>query len=90
MFYFEMFEVSVMLVFFVGEKKMNSNPLSINLCQPVSVIQIIKTKYIPLQDLKARLKEEISRMQSSITDQRSEDNKDRTPCELEVTSLRFT
>lgn len=35
-------------------------------------------------DLKARLKEEISRMQSSITDQRSEDNKDRTPCELEV------
>ena len=38
MFYFEMFEVSLMPVFFVGEKKINSNPLSINLCQPVSVI----------------------------------------------------
>ncbi|KAM9345845.1 TRIO and F-actin binding protein b [Symphorus nematophorus] len=36
------------------------------------------------QDLKARLKEEISRMQSTITDQCSEDNKDRTPCELQV------
>ncbi|XP_027141383.1 TRIO and F-actin binding protein b isoform X2 [Larimichthys crocea] len=36
------------------------------------------------QDLKARLKEEISRMRSTITDQSSEDNKDRTPCELEV------
>ncbi|XP_070836525.1 TRIO and F-actin binding protein b isoform X2 [Chaetodon trifascialis] len=36
------------------------------------------------QDLKARLMEEISRVQSTITDQRSDDNKDRTPCELEV------
>ncbi|XP_041813233.1 TRIO and F-actin binding protein b [Chelmon rostratus] len=36
------------------------------------------------QDLKARLKEEISRVQSTVTDQRSEDNKDRMPCELEV------
>lgn len=33
------------------------------------------------QDLKARLKEEISRMQSTISNQGSED---RTPCELEV------
>ncbi|XP_067472498.1 TRIO and F-actin binding protein b [Thunnus thynnus] len=36
------------------------------------------------QDLKARLTEEISRIQSTITDQGSEDNKVRTPCELEV------
>ncbi|XP_041673346.1 TRIO and F-actin binding protein b isoform X2 [Cheilinus undulatus] len=34
------------------------------------------------QDLKTRLTEEISRMRS--TDQNSEDNKDRAPCELEV------
>lgn len=39
-----------------------------------------------LQDLKARLKEEMSRVQSAITDQRSEANKDRTCCELEVPS----
>ncbi|TMS14723.1 TRIO and F-actin-binding protein [Larimichthys crocea] len=39
------------------------------------------------QDLKARLKEEISRMRSTITDQSSEDNKDRTPCELEEKRL---
>ncbi|GAA6215554.1 TRIO and F-actin-binding protein-like isoform X2 [Lates japonicus] len=36
------------------------------------------------QDLKARLTEQISRIRSTITDQSSEDNKDRTPCELEV------
>ncbi|CAK6960409.1 TRIO and F-actin binding protein b [Scomber scombrus] len=36
------------------------------------------------QDLKARLAEEISRRRSTITDQSSEDNKVRTPCELEV------
>lgn len=36
------------------------------------------------QDLKARLKEEISRMRSAIADQGSEDNKDGTPCELQV------
>nr|XP_046270401.1 TRIO and F-actin binding protein b isoform X2 [Scatophagus argus] len=36
------------------------------------------------QDLKARLKEEISRVHSTIADQRSEDNKDRTHSELEV------
>ncbi|KAM3597645.1 uncharacterized protein V6R79_007400 [Siganus canaliculatus] len=36
------------------------------------------------QDLKARLKEEISRAQSSITDRRSEGDRDRTVCELEV------
>ncbi|XP_039978905.1 TRIO and F-actin binding protein b isoform X2 [Xiphias gladius] len=35
------------------------------------------------QDLKARLMEEISRIQSTITDQGS-DNKERMPCELEV------
>lgn len=39
----------------------------------------------PLQDLKSRLKEEMSRVQSAVTDQRSEANKDRTCCELEVT-----
>lgn len=38
-----------------------------------------------LQDLKARLKEEMSRAQSATMDQRSEANKDRTCCELEVT-----
>lgn len=37
------------------------------------------------QDLKARLKEEMGRVQSVVTDQRSEANKDRTCCELEVT-----
>ncbi|XP_029691770.1 TRIO and F-actin binding protein b isoform X1 [Takifugu rubripes] len=36
------------------------------------------------QDLKARLKDEMSRVQSALTDQRSEANKDRTCCELEV------
>ncbi|XP_050929880.1 TRIO and F-actin binding protein b isoform X2 [Lates calcarifer] len=36
------------------------------------------------QDLKARLTEQISRIRSTITDQSSEDKKDRTPCELEV------
>ncbi|CAG01653.1 unnamed protein product, partial [Tetraodon nigroviridis] len=36
------------------------------------------------RDLKARLKEEMSRAQSATTDQRSEANKDRTCCELEV------
>ncbi|KAK5856672.1 hypothetical protein PBY51_008253 [Eleginops maclovinus] len=36
------------------------------------------------QDLKARLTEEMSRTRSSVTSQRSEDDRDRTPCELEV------
>uniref|UniRef100_A0A3B4UXA0 TRIO and F-actin binding protein b n=1 Tax=Seriola dumerili TaxID=41447 RepID=A0A3B4UXA0_SERDU len=36
------------------------------------------------QDLKARWMEEIGRIRSTITDQGSGDNKDRTPCELEV------
>ncbi|XP_068606138.1 TRIO and F-actin binding protein b [Brachionichthys hirsutus] len=35
-------------------------------------------------DLKTRLKEEISRVQSAIADQRSDDNKARTLCELQV------
>lgn len=47
----------------------------------------METKYFPLQDLKARLTEEISRIRSTITDQSSEDNKVRTPCELEVKVL---
>lgn len=57
------------------------------ICQPMGIIQIVRTEYFPLQDLKARLKEEISRVQSTVTDQRSEDNKDRMPCELEVKAL---
>lgn len=40
----------------------------------------------PLQDLKTRLVEEISRLRS--TNQDSEHNKDRATCELEVTALR--
>ncbi|XP_071330508.1 TRIO and F-actin binding protein b [Trachinotus anak] len=36
------------------------------------------------QGLKARLTEELSRMRSSISDRGTEDNKDRTPCELEI------
>ncbi|KAM6904457.1 TRIO and F-actin binding protein b [Xenentodon cancila] len=35
-------------------------------------------------DLKARLTEEMSHTQSTITDQGSEDNKDKVPCELQV------
>lgn len=41
------------------------------------------------QDLKARLKEEISRVQSAIADQCSEDTKDRMRCELQVTTNNF-
>lgn len=36
------------------------------------------------QDLKGRLTDEISRLRSAVTHQGSGDNKDRTPCELEV------
>ncbi|XP_028268545.1 TRIO and F-actin binding protein b isoform X1 [Parambassis ranga] len=36
------------------------------------------------QDLKARLTEEIVRMRSNVKDHGSEDDKDRTPCELQV------
>lgn len=46
-----------------------------------------QAKHFSVQDLKARLKEEISRVQSAITDERSEDNKDGMRCELEVTAL---
>lgn len=44
------------------------------------------TKTFPPQDLKARLKDEISRVQSAVTEQCSEDSKDRMRCELEVTA----
>lgn len=50
---------------------------------------MIKTERFPLQDLKTRLKEEAVRLRATITDQSSEDDKDRPPCELEVT-LPFT
>uniref|UniRef100_A0A3Q1FBY7 TRIO and F-actin binding protein b n=1 Tax=Acanthochromis polyacanthus TaxID=80966 RepID=A0A3Q1FBY7_9TELE len=46
-----------------------------------SLLKIINTKYLPLQDLKTRLTDEITRIRSTVTVHGSEE---RIPCELQV------
>lgn len=43
--------------------------------------------FFSLKDLKARLKEEMGRTQAAVRDQRSQDARDGTSCDLEVVKL---